>query len=300
MRSSALTTAIFLLFVIISNAQPVNWKKIEEAKSDRVLLQGKSKPTQALLLGSFHFGYPNLDGHKTDSSKMLDVLSASRQKEIQQLVDVLKQMKPTRVYVESQSQQKIDSLYNAYLEGKHKLRRNEIDQVGFRLAKEMGHTKVYAVDASNFASEHYGEYKWIDSLWDQRMPVDSLRDKKWNNAYSQLYNAGDSLELSNTILESFLVMADRENLRRMHGHYLVGGFNSTDNKGPDALSFWWYNRNLRIFNNILRSRPASDDRIVILFGNGHVPILKHCFESSPEFEVMELKDLTMKYLGRSK
>ncbi len=37
----------------------------------------------------------------------------------------------------------------------------------------------------------------------------------------------------------------------------------------------WYNRNQRIFNNIRKTRPTAEDRIVVLFGNGHMPLLKH-------------------------
>jgi hypothetical protein len=297
-----LVTAILLLTSthIQVYAQPVNWKKIEEQRADRVLIDPAHPPTKALLLGSFHFGYPNLDSHKTDSSKMIDVLSPQRQKEIRQLVDVLASFKPTRIYVESSNQPRIDSLYNAYREGKMALRRNEVDQVGFRLAKELNHPKVYAVDAGSFVGDNERKYTWIDSMWNNGAPVDSLRDKRWNGAYNRLYNAGDSTELVNTILESFLVMAEPLTLRRMLGNYLVGGFNTTGNSSPDVLAMWWYSRNLRIFNNILRTRPTSEDRILVIFGNGHMPIIKHCFESSPEFEVTELKDLTLKMQAAGK
>jgi hypothetical protein len=87
------------------------------------------------------------------------------------------------------------------------------------------------------------------------------------------------------------LMAEPALLRRMHGHYVSSGFNTAGDEGPDALSIWWYNRNLRIFNNILQTRPGPGDRILVLFGNGHMPLLKQCFESSPEFEVVELKSL---------
>jgi hypothetical protein len=292
-------------FIIIFSAvqvaaQPVNWKKLEQQNADRILIDPVHPPTQALLLGSFHFGYPNLDSHKTDSSKMMDVLSPQRQKEIRQLVDVLASFKPTRIYVEGSSQKRMDSLYNAYREGKMALRRNEIDQIGFRLAKEMNHTKVYAVDASSFVNDNAQKYTWIDSMWNSNTQVDTLRDKRWNRAYQRLYDAGDSTELVNTILESFLVMADHLTLRRMLGHYLAGGFNTTDNSSPDMLAMWWYSRNLRIFNNILSTKPTSQDRILVLFGNGHIPIIKHCFESSPEFNVVELKDLVLKMQAAGK
>ncbi|WP_315818559.1 hypothetical protein [Paraflavitalea speifideaquila] len=94
-----------LFFIIIcgyqANTQTVNWKKLNQLDPDKILIDPANLPTKALLLGSFHFSYPNLDGHKTDSSKMMDVLSPRRQKEIRQLVDVLASFKPTRIYVES-------------------------------------------------------------------------------------------------------------------------------------------------------------------------------------------------------
>lgn len=294
-----------VLFIIILCAtkaftQTVNWKKLEQLNPDKILLDPANPPTKALLVGSFHFGYPGLDGHKTDSSKMIDVLSPRRQKEIRQLADVIASFKPTRIYIESRSQRYTDSLYSAYLEGKYTLRRDERDQIAFRLAKELGHPKVYAVDAVGFSNEHWKRYSFLDSLWKNDIPVDSTRDNLFNNKYKRSYEAGDSLELENTMLESFLLMADPHVLRRYHGHYLSGGFNTMDNKGPDRLAMWWYTRNLRIFNNILKTKPTSADRIVVLFGNGHMPILKHCFESSPEFELVGLKELALKMQAAGK
>lgn len=280
-------------------AQPVNWKKLEQLNPDKLLIDPAHPPTKVLLLGTFHFAYPNLDGHKTDASKMVDVLSPHRQREMQQLADVVAAFRPTRIYVESRNQPYIDSLYDAYRAGKHTLRRNEIDQLAFRLAKALSHPQVYAADAAGFTNENYNRYPFIDSLWND-LPVDAIRDKLFNDNYKRFYDAGDSLELENTLLESFLLMADPHVLRRGHGHYLTGGFNTTDNKGPDRLALWWYTRNLRIFNNILKTRPTSSDRIVVLFGNGHMPILKHCFESSPEFEVVTLKELALQLQAAGK
>lgn len=297
-----LIPALFIIIMCATKAftQTVNWKKLAQLDPDKILLDPANPPTKALLLGTFHFAYPNLDGHKTDSSKMLNVLSAQRQREIRQLADVIASFKPTRIYIESHSQRYTDSLYNAYLEGKHTLRRDERDQLAFRLAKELNHPKVYAVDAGAFAHENYKKYSFIDSMWNNDFPVDSLRDKTFNKRYKHLYDAGDSLELENTILESFLIMADPHVLRRGHGHYMTGGFNTINNTGADIQALGWYDRNLRIFNNILRTRPASTDRIVVLFGNGHMPILKHCFQSSPEFEVVELKELALKMQAAGK
>ena len=60
------------------------------------------------------------------------------------------------------------------------------------------------------------------------------------------------------------------------------------------LSAWWYSRNLRIYRNILATQPAANDRILVIFGNGHMSILRHVFESTPEFDLVELRDLLRK------
>ena len=288
-RSACVSILILSCFVV--TAQKVDWKKIDQLKPDKVLLSGDRQPAKVLLLGTFHFGYPNLDSHKTDSSKYIDVLSAARQKELDELLNVIRRFDPTRIYVEGSSQQRIDSLYNNYLDGKSQLRRNEIDQVAFRLGKMIGLKKMFAVDATSFINDYHKTIPLLDTISVMSQPSDSLRDKYWNQKYTEMYDTGDSLDLTLTMLENFLLMAEPAILRRYHGHYLSAGFNTTNNAGPDLLSVWWYSRNLRIFNNILNTKPTSNDRIIILFGNGHMPILKQCFESSPEFQLVELKQL---------
>lgn len=286
-----LINLLFILLPILSTAQKVDWKKLKANSPDKILQSGERKPAQILLLGTFHFGYPQQDAHKTDSSRFIDVKSPRRQEEILQLVEVISRFKPTRVYVESSWSNVIDSLYKEYLVGRYELGRNEIYQVAFRVAGQAGLKKIYTVDAGNFANENYRAYPKIDSMWNLATLVDTIRDKYWQKMYSTLYNTSDSIEVTLTMLENFLLMAEPTNLARMHGHYLSAEFNTSNNDGPDILAMWWYSRNLRIFNNILKTRPGPDDRIMVLFGNGHVPILKHCFAASPEFELVELKSL---------
>jgi hypothetical protein len=286
---------IFSLLLSISllyaNAQKVDWQKLASLQSDKILLNGERQPTKVLLLGTFHFAYPQADAHKTDPKRFINVLSGERQKEIQELADVIKRFQPTRIYIESSNQPYHDSVYAAYLKGAYQLGANEIYQLGYRIASQMNLSRVYAVDATPFTHENYKRYPWIDSLWKNKNFVDTIRDQYWGRLYTKLYDTGDSIGTTLTMLENFLLMAQPSTLNRMHGHYLAGGFNTKGNVGPDLLTMWWYNRNLRIFNNILSTQPGSQDRIMVLFGNGHMPILKHCFQSSPEFEVVELKSL---------
>lgn len=285
-----LSIGFLLLISSILSAQKVDWTRIKAANADRVLMDGPRQPSKVLVLGTFHFAYPNLDAHKTDSSNFVDVLSPTRQREMQELADVVMRMKPTRIYIESAKQAFHDSLYAEYRAGRYEPGRNEVYQLAYRIARLMGHEKLYCVDASSFANEYGHLIPGVDSLYNERA-ADPVRDAYWGKKFSRVYDMGDSLETTFTLLENFLLMAEPITQRRMHGAYLASGFSTVKNAGPDGLATWWYSRNLRIFNNILKTKPGKEDRLLLLFGNGHAPILRHCFESSPEFELIELKSL---------
>ena len=68
------------------------------------------------------------------------------------MTEVLKRFHPTKIAIESVGTLRVDQ-YADYLAGKHTLSRNEIEQIGFRLAKDLGHHTVYPVDQD-------GEFPW--------------------------------------------------------------------------------------------------------------------------------------------
>src|SRR4051812_39814607 len=97
---------------------------------------------EVLVLGVFHMNNP---GHDIFNSNVDDVLAPKRQAEIAQLIEVLKTFRPTKIAVEREAgDARITKDYNDYVAGTHQLTRNEIEQIGFRLARELGHKTVYA------------------------------------------------------------------------------------------------------------------------------------------------------------
>ncbi len=103
------------------------------------------KPT-IMILGSEHLANPGAD---TFNRKMDDVLAPKRQRELEQLTQQLTEFKPTKVALEideERSDADVQEKYQGYLNGTYELTRSEGDQIGFRLAKQMGHSKVYCVD----------------------------------------------------------------------------------------------------------------------------------------------------------
>src|SRR5262245_58396310 len=100
---------------------------------------------EVLVLGVFHMANP---GHDIFNSRVDDVLAPKRQTEIAEVIAVLQKFRPTKIALERNAgDQRILSDYGDYVAGKHELTRNEIEQLGFRLAKALGHKTVYPVDA---------------------------------------------------------------------------------------------------------------------------------------------------------
>jgi hypothetical protein len=99
---------------------------------------------EILVLGTFHMANPGRDIHNMQAD---DMLSPRRQKEIAEVVEVLKRFRPTKVAVEADvGSQPVTQRYADYVAGKYTLTRNETEQIGFRLAKELGHPTIYPVD----------------------------------------------------------------------------------------------------------------------------------------------------------
>jgi hypothetical protein len=92
-------------------------------------------------------------------------------------------------------------------------------------------------------------------------------------------------------MDIFLTMNDDHALDRGFGAYLNGGFMLREHDGADILSLHWYSRNLRIFRNIKRTTTSPADRILVIFGAGHMGILKHLFDCDPTYRVRTLKEL---------
>ncbi|AXT19624.1 hypothetical protein D7030_09840 [Flavobacteriaceae bacterium AU392] len=241
-----------------------------------------------MILGSFHFNNPGLDEYKPEYE--VDIMSDLRQKELMKIIDAIKTYAPTKIAVEwrKNRQKRLDSLYNEYLVGNFELRRNEVYQIGFRVAKLLGHKKVYAVDApakrnNDIISE---EYSKKETYYRQKADQSLLqRELQIHQTFTKMYAIGDKMKTEIPLIDSFLHMNAPKTIKIMHGHYLIGNFKmgeGNDYFGPDN-AMWWYNRNLRIFHNLLQINNPGKDRIFLLIGAGHLSILDFLADTSIDF-----------------
>lgn len=261
---------------------------------DEILLNGKKLP-KVLLVGSWHFQYPGLDAHVTNEENRINIYSNSRQKELQELLDYIAVFKPTKILVESGPiTGYIKYNYNEWKAGREELMANERSQIGMRLVERFKLDTIYGVDDWPLIMDlHY------DSLLTNIPYLDSIYKRHYfggndtlHSLYTKFYDYQERFQFNNTLLESFKYLNSDKVLNRSFGAYIAGGqFVSEEKEGPDALSMFWFNRNLRIFRNIQRIETTENDRILILFGSGHISILKWFFECSPEYELLKFNEL---------
>lgn len=246
-------------------------------------------PHQLLLVGTFHFRDAGLDSYRPEFD--VDILSAERQAEVIQLVAQLMRFRPTKIAVEVMPDRQawLDSLYAAYRDGSYALGSNEIFQLGFRLASAVGHRRIYAVDAQRRFFE-----PWIDpdsfavSHGQQR-----LLDPDITARYERLHRWEDEAKTHQSLREHLLYLNDPRRALRSHGQYLIDNFEvgtASEYPGVDAKTAW-FNRNLRIFANLQRLVESEHERILLVIGAGHLALLQHAAQASPQFQFIELAQI---------
>ncbi len=236
-----------------------------------------------LILGSVHLHNP---GRDQLNFQVDDVLLPARQAEIEELVAQLAAFEPTHVVVEElkSNQAKLDERYNAYRAGKYSLARSEDEQIGMRLAAKLGHDRVYAADwngapPGDFANYNYSAYAKANG---QEEKFKLLLNPK-RIPYPPL---------ASTDLVRFFVEINRpEAIARSHRIYFDVARFGDDQTQPGAN--WvgsWYARNLKIFNNIVDLTDNPGDRVLAIYGTGHVHHLRQFANESGAFRLHEVNE----------
>ncbi len=249
-------------------------------------------PAKILFLGTFHFDDPGLDAYKPQHK--LDVLAPERQREIEEVARCLTRFRPTKVAVEAplDAAGRLKERFEKYVAGEAPLGINEIEQLGFRVARAMGHTQVYPVDAQaryyepQIDLEKYAQDK---GQWDRLVASET----PWEEYYTALYRHGDVRKVRQTLRQNLLDGNREEAVLASHGAYLVRWIKvgvGDEYPGVDRVTAW-YNRNLKIFANLQRITSGPDERILVIIGVGHVPILWHAVEASPEYTRVDLAEV---------
>lgn len=223
--------------------------------------QSDQRP-EILILGSYHMDNPGRDLY---NMKADDVRSPTRQQEIAQVIEVLKKFHPTKIAIEADvGSERVAKQYSDYLAGKYTLSANEIDQLGYRLAKELGHKAVYPVDEEgDFPFQRVTDYAKATGQKDKLDAATSI--------WGDMVKEEDQFLRSHSVLEMLEHMnSDASAQTGVATYYkLVPYGEPGDYAGPDLLAAW-YQRNIRIYHNIVGLIDSPNERILVIYGAGHL------------------------------
>jgi hypothetical protein len=241
-----------------------------------------SAKTKVMTLGVFHFAYHNLDVVKTDKKNQISVLEEPYQSEIINIAKAIEIYNPTIIAVEMlpEKQQALDSLLMLYKSDKLILGKDEIDQLGLRLGKDLKSTRIYCV---NDFGRHYENITEIFG--------DSVRSARFEDYF---YRSRDTVHRKTRsgkitgIIDELYEINKPDVIKKDLAVYLSNPFKYEEDPGDftgvDFETGRWFNRNLRIFRNIQRIPHTADDRILVIFGAGHLNLLNFFFDVSDDFE----------------
>jgi hypothetical protein len=237
------------------------------------------REVEVMLLGTYHFAGTTTDAvqHRTE-----DVLTLSRQTELEDLVDRLARWSPDQIAVEwpLTLTDSTTARYQRYVETGTTQSRNEVVQIGFRLAKRLGHPTVYPIDhPMRIGNDSIG------ALFARRPEL-----KRHMDSLQAVMQAGadssGAWRQASTILEHLRAANTDAALHRGNSLGMFGGLLSAgegNNYGGPEILARWYERNIKMVHNLTRVLRPDTRRVLVLVGSGHVPPLRNILDEAPQF-----------------
>jgi hypothetical protein len=234
---------------------------------------------EVMLLGTYHFAGSSGDAVSTPAD---DILSPLRQRELDELVARLAPWAPQQVAVEwpYHFADSTAARYARWRSPEGYPSRNEVAQVGFRLAARLGHARVYPIDFAMRIDN--------DSLAPlfAREPRFAARSDSLMAVLRAASAADAAAHRARSITEQLRVANSEARLRGgnslgMFGAMLPAG--DGDNLAGPQLLARWYERNFVMAHYLTRIVEPSTTRVLLLVGSGHVPALRNILDESPAF-----------------
>ena len=250
------------------------------------LLSGSNAlATEVMILGTYHMSNPGKDIHNLKAD---DVLVEKRQHELADVAAGLAKFKPTKVVVE----QPVDNgaptklpRYHDYLDGKMADSRNEVAQVGYRLAKQMKLAEVWGIDVD-------GDFPFeaVQKFAEDGHPQLAKQLGELGAEVERMLKGLEDTLKSGTVSQGLRYLNDPKRIVEGNAFYSTLLLYGAGNEQPGAaLLTAWEGRNNQICARLMQL-AQPDDRIVVLYGSGHSFLLRRCVQDMPGYELVEAND----------
>lgn len=241
-------------------------------------------PIEVMVLGTYHMGNPGLDVVNMEAE---DVTSQRRQVELEALAESIARFAPTVIAVETVSAEDdlSDPRYEAFTPEQLTTSRNEITQIGYRLAAKLGHEKVYGVDAQDGEIDFF-PFDEVRAFEETHGPEGKIAGLV--AGVQQMAAEFEAMQADNTISELLAWYNDAERDERMHQQFYYSLLEYADSEDqPGArLNYGWYARNALIFAKITQVAEPGD-RVLVIYGAGHKYWLRHFAENTPGYDFID-------------
>lgn len=248
------------------------------------LVSAKAPVKPALMiLGSYHFANPGKDVVK---SKVTDVSTPERQRQIMEIIARLEKYRPTKIVIECdiETSAPIQERFAKYLAGSYQLSVNEREQLGFRLAKNLKDKKIYCVDTNTDSPGNPADYNYVEYAA-KHPDLDALLKSTWKEKQDENDSRQEQF-INLPMIKQFLYLNDPVQIENDHAgyFYLLRLGKDTEYIGANWLASW-YNRNFKILANIIRIIDSPQDRVLAIYGAGHLKLLNQFAAESRYFKI---------------
>lgn len=233
----------------------------------------KPGPVDVMIVGTYHFASPGLDIH---NPQVDDVLKPGRQREIAAITAALAEFKPTKILVErvAATPDLVDPGFAAFTAGDLSTKRSERVQIAYRLARQMGHAKVFAIDEQPEDGEPdyfpFGKLVEWAAANGAKPRVDSVIAAGGSIA-KRIEEAQAKGSIAATLR---MINSPEADLEAQGFYYETLGIGDARNQPGADLNAMWYLRNAKIFAKLdLVAEPG--DRLLVIYGAGHNYWLRH-------------------------
>lgn len=247
-----------------------------------------------MILGTFHF--------MTDEGRnIIKVQDENRQMELSELIKKISKFKPNKLCVELRpsEEEKYNKIFHEFLDKTEldlnkRLQETGIKGADYNITNSMDERIKFAFDLAKYNNiNHIHCIDYFDE-WNQQAVFEKAKEDteiymKLEESYMKFANLYYSMFTEETSIEKiYRVLNNKETNDFQHSTSFLP-FNEigigSDSVGVDFVASW-YKRNLHILSN-LKSISKDEDRILILYGAGHLKLLRDFINDSLDLNYIE-------------
>jgi len=270
---------------------PLDGARAADTASGKDTARLAATPIEVLVLGTYHMGNPGQDLNNLDAD---DVTRAKRQAEIADVARRIEKFRPTKVMLEfvSDAPDRRVERYERFTPADLAVSRDERVQIGFRIARELGHAQVYGIDESNDTIDYF---PWENvAAFAKRTGREAQTDAAMQTGAAYVAKMAE-LQRAGTVGDLLRWMNTPASLMQGHRDGYLGVLTLGAGKEfPGAeLNAMWYLRNAKIFAK-LAEVAQTGDRVLVIYGAGHAYWLRELARDTPGFRLVDANA----YLGK--